>query len=191
MTTDLFGTSPAIPSDAANSKHHGRRALTLGVAASAAIALFIGGIGGTALAAQDTTVVHVGVDPAIALSGLTSAFTLNGAPGGTITENGAVTMNVQTNNIGGYSVTVRSETPTLVAGAVGNVDAILIDLLHVRETGTTTFQPMSNLNPVMVHLQGGRSVPAGDVISNDFLVDVPFVATDTYSATLDYVVTTL
>ena len=116
---------------------------------------------------------------------------LNAAPGASVSQNGVVTMTVETNNIGGYIVAVQSQTDTLRPLAVGNLDSIPIANLHVRQTGGSTFLPLSSATSVTVHSQPGRSAAGGDFISNDYLVDVPFVATDTYSATLDYVATTL
>jgi hypothetical protein len=196
MTTDLSGPSPAILSSTTAPKRHGRRLLTLGFVASTIAALLVGGMSGTASAAPgdtsaDTTVAHVGVNSAINLTGLTGEFTLNAAPGASVSENGVVTMTVETNNIGGYVVAVQSRTDTLLPLAVGNTDSIPIANLHVRQTGGSTFLPLSSATPVTVHSQPGRSAVGGDFISNDYLVDVPFVATDTYSASLDYVATTL
>jgi len=176
-------------------KGTGRRLLT-GLVAAAAVAAFVGGMGATASAAPgetsaDTTVAHVGVNSAINLTGLTGQFTLNAAPGGSVSEIGVVKMTVETNNIGGYIVAVQSRTATLLPLVVGNPDSIPIANLHVRQTGDSTFLPLSSATPVTVHSQGSRSAAGGDFISNDYLVDVPFVATDTYSATLDYVATTL
>ena len=46
MTMEMFGVSPAVlDSTPTPRKHHGRRALTLGIAASAVLGLFIGGMG--------------------------------------------------------------------------------------------------------------------------------------------------
>ena len=176
-------------------KGTGRRLLT-GLVAAAAVAAFVGGMGGTASAAPgdtsaDTTVAHVGVNSAINLTGLTGEFTLNAPPGASVSENGVVTMTVETNNLGGYVVAVQSQTDTLLPHAGGNPDSIPIANLHVRQTGDSTFLPLSSTTPVTVHSQPGRSAAGGDIISNDYRVDVPFVATDTYSATLDYVATTL
>lgn len=139
----------------------------------------------------DTTVAKVQVTTAIALTGLTPEFTLVGLPGATVTGNGEVTMNVATNNLAGYSVTVQSRTSTLVATAPGNLDSIPIGALSVRETNVTGFTAMSELVPATVHSQTTRSAQGGDTISNDYQVVIPFVNEDTYTATLDYIATTL
>ncbi|MDQ1398789.1 MAG: hypothetical protein QOK20_721, partial [Acidimicrobiaceae bacterium] len=38
------------------------------------------------------------------------------------------------------------------------------------------------------HQQNAASAPLGDAVSNDYQVQIPFVAPDTYSATLEYIV---
>ena len=50
---------------------------------------------------------------AIALSALTSSFTLSGPPGTVAEQDGAVTMLVTTNSPAGYQVTVQPATPDL------------------------------------------------------------------------------
>jgi hypothetical protein len=138
-----------------------------------------------------STVVTVGVGSAITLTGLTPAFSLDGTPGQTITKATAVTMTVTTNNAQGYSVTVQSAAATLTPTVTTTTDTIPIDDLQVRETGTTPFTPLSATAPVQVHTQDGPSAEAGDTINNDYQITIPFVAPDTYTATLNYVATTL
>jgi hypothetical protein len=156
----------------------------------------VGMVAGPAAAApgdtsSDTTVANVEVSTAIALTGLTPAFTLNGVPGGTVSEVGVVTFNVATNNFAGYSVTVHSNTATMLANTSANTDSIPIAALTVRESGTVPYAPMSSTSAGTVHLQNERSASGGDDLSNDYLVGIPFVNEDTYTATLDYVATTL
>ena len=140
---------------------------------------------------DDTTIANVQVTTAIVLSGLTPQFTLVGIPGATVLGNGEVTMNVETNNLAGYAVTVQATTPTLVATAAGNGDSIPIGALSVRETNVSGFTAMSDIVPATVHSQSVRSAQGGDDISNDYQVVIPFVNEDTYTATLDYIATTL
>jgi hypothetical protein len=45
--------------------------------------------------------------------------------------------------------------------------------------------------PARGHSQSTRSANGGDDLSNDYQLRVPVVNEDTYSATLDYVATTL
>lgn len=177
----------------------GHRQLWRGVVAGAAAAAFVCAMAGTAAAApgdtsSDSTTANVEVVNAIALTGLTPAFTLVGLPGATVTGNAAVTMDVTTNNLAGYAVTVQAGTAALLPAAVGNPDSIPIGNLHVRESAggnAGAFTGVSSTSPVVVHTQAARSAPAGDTITNDYSVDIPFVNTDTYSATLTYIATTL
>ena len=60
--------------------------------------------------------------------------------------------------------------------------------MGVRESGTTPFRPLSSNAPLVVHQQNVRSAPGGDAVSNDYQVRIPYVPSDTYSATLDYIV---
>jgi len=123
----------------------------------------------------------------IGLSGLTSSFDLAGLPDTTVTANGAVTMTVTTNSTGGYQVGVQAESTTLVGATPGNTDTIPIAALLVRQSGTSLFEPMSATAPLVVHSQTRPSSPGGDAVSNDFRIQIPFVSTDTYSTTLDYI----
>jgi uncharacterized repeat protein (TIGR01451 family) len=124
----------------------------------------------------------------LTLSGLTSSFTLTGLPGSTITSDGAVGMTVTTNDPGGYAVTVQAETPSLVALHPNNSAVIGIDQLRVRESSGSVFEPLSNLNALVVHQQSAASAPHGDAVSNDYQIHIPFVPSDTYEGTLDYIV---
>jgi len=165
------------------------------IVAALAVALGVA-MGGTASAEpgqtdDGTTDAQVEVLSSISLTGLTEDFTLTGLPGATVTELSVVTFTVETNNIGGYAVTVQSQTPTLVAGIVTNLDSIPIGALSVRETGTTPFTALRSTAVAVVHNQTVRSDEGGDDLSNDYEVVVPFVNQDVYSATLDYIATTL
>ncbi|RCG27302.1 DUF11 domain-containing protein [Sphaerisporangium album] len=121
----------------------------------------------------------------IVLSDLTSAFTLTGPPETTVRGDGAVTMTVVTNSPTGYTVTVRPASPTLTSAGTGA--SIPIGDLKVRESGTGVFTPLSPDTPVLVHSQPVASAHNGDPLSNDYEVDIPFVPSGAYSATLDYV----
>jgi large repetitive protein len=126
----------------------------------------------------------------LTVSGLTPAFTLNGLPDSTVTADGALTMTVTTNSPGGYLVTSQPASGELTGAAAGNTATIPIGRLSVRESGTSQFQPLSLDTPRIVHQQSAPSAPGGDAISNDYQVDIPDVASDTYSATLEYIVIT-
>lgn len=172
-----------------------RRACVAGVAALATALTALSVLPASAApgeTATDTSVANVIVGSVITLTGLTSSFNLSGIPGATVSLASAVTMNVETNNIAGYAVTVQAESDTLdPADTVANPDTIPIGALSVRETGTTSYTPVSDAVPVTVHSQGTRSADGGDTVNNDYQVVIPFVNADTYSVTLDYVATTL
>ena len=194
MSVDTSTRSGTPPAGAAKTgtAHLVRR----GVVASATTAALVGAMSGIASAAPgDTssgdTEANVAVASAIVLSGLTPSFTLTGVPGATVTGPGVVTMNVSTNNLAGYAVTVESATPSMAAGTSTNTDSVPIGALSVRESGSPAFTPLSDTSPVTVHSQPTRSESVGTTINNDFQVVIPFVNNDTYSATLNYIVTTL
>jgi large repetitive protein len=125
----------------------------------------------------------------LTLTGLTNSFTLTGLPNSTVTADGAVTMTVTSNSPGGYQVTVQAGAGTLAGAATGNTDTIPTDQLGVRESGTTTFTPLTT-SPLLIHQQTRASSPAGDAVSNDYQVQIPFVAADSYTTTLDYIAST-
>ncbi len=123
----------------------------------------------------------------ISLSDLTSSFTLSGMPNTTVGVDGAVTMTVTTNSPGGYRVTVQSEGAELTGTPPGNGDSIPIGDLQVRDSTTAPFRAMSSQTSLVVGQNDGPSGPGGDAVSNDYRVDIPFVESDTYSTTLDYI----
>jgi hypothetical protein len=181
-----------IKSDLMASKRPGRVLTSVIVGAMAVLTL--GAMAGNASAATDigSTTANVQVSSSIVLSGGTAALTLTGAIRATVTQNAAVTMNVETNNLAGYTVTVQSSTATLAppVHTIVNPDSIPIAALTVRETGGSAFTALSNSAPVTVHTQTVRSANGGDTVSNDFRVVIPFVNQDVYSTTLNYVATT-
>jgi uncharacterized repeat protein (TIGR01451 family) len=125
---------------------------------------------------------------AIVLSSLPADATIEAGTGEWAGAVGLVTMMVTTNSRTGYMVTVQSEGSDLIGAQPGNSDTIPIENLRVRETGTRdAFQPLSSDNDVIVHRQSAPSTAGGDAISTDYQVDVPFVVSDTYSATVEYV----
>ncbi len=124
----------------------------------------------------------------ITVTSLTPSFTLAGVPHSTVASTGSVTMTVITNSPSGYQVSVQPETAWLTGSGPGNTATIPVDQLSVRETGTPGFRPLSALTPLVVHQQSAASAPLGDAVSNDYQIQIPFVPTDTYSTTLDYIV---
>jgi hypothetical protein len=181
--------TPAKPRNRRRPAYVGRLSATA-VGAGLVVAAVLPAGQAAAATSPGTTTANVAVGSAITLSNLTPDFTLSGNPGQTITDIGAVTMNVETNNATGYNVTVEAAAPALV-GTGTNTDTIPIADLLVRETGTTDFTPSSNITPVRVHTQGTRSVAnTGDNLSNDYQITIPNVHNDTYSVTLNYLATT-
>jgi hypothetical protein len=167
-----------------------------GFVAAAFAATSVGMMAGSASAGSsvDSTTANVGVNSSIAVTGLTPSFTLNGAPGATVTRVGAVTFKVETNNLAGYMVSVQPTTLSLTPPVHDpvNADSIPITALSVRETGTSGYVPFSTTSTERrVHVQPTRSLPGGDTLSTDYEIAIPFVNQDTYSATLNYVATTL
>jgi len=169
-----------------------RCATLLAVTALAGVAA-AGGLSGTAARAATSggvTTANVTVGSAIALSGLTSSFTLTGNPGDTPTA--VVTMTVTTNNGAGYSVTVEPEAETLnPPTGDGNSATIPFGDVKVRETGTSTYTALTPGTPLEVHHQTTPSAADGDSLSDDYTITVPFVPNDTYTGKIDYVATTL
>jgi hypothetical protein len=107
-----------------------------------------------------------------------------------VTETGAVSYSVLTNNVGGYNVNVVADKDVLLpAGA--STDYIPIANLSVRPGGSGTFTPMSSANAITLREKGTRSAAGGDAYSDDYRVNIPFVADDVYSVTLNYVATAL
>ena len=199
-----FRTSaPAARSTAVTTRRGSRFAARAFVTTGAA-AMFVGIAGVPAFAApgitdDGTAQANVVVQSAISLTMIDNVFTLTGVPGSTQSEDGAVTYNVETNNALGYSVTVQAATATMVGTVtVGNGDTIPSTALTVRKTGTTPFTPLSYVGQtgagsaaVPVHSQATRSADGGDDLSTDYQILIPFVNEDTYTATLNYVATTL
>lgn len=143
------------------------------------------GASGEPLCTASTT-----IRPRASPSDLISSFTLSGEPGGTATQDGAVTMTVTTNSTDGYTVAVQGASPTLTPATPGNDDTIPVESLLVRGPGTSGFEPLSDVAAVEVYSQAQPSAPDGDAVSNDYAIDIPFVASDTYSTTLDYIAAT-
>ena len=193
-----FRTSaPAARSTAVTTRRGSRFAARAFVTTGTAV-LFVGIAGVPAFAepgVEDTgsTTANVAVASSISLDALTSAFTITGAPGATVTSNDAVTMTVATNNFAGYSVTVVAGAASMT-GSVGYTDEIPISALKVRESAVGdagAFTDMSSTTPVTTHTQATSSGVAADPLSNDYQVVIPTVEADTYTATLNYVATTL
>jgi hypothetical protein len=123
----------------------------------------------------------------ITLSNLTPSFTRSGGPGTTVTQEGAVTLTVQTNNSTGYQVTVQAAAANLT-GTGSNTETIPITNLSARDhNGPLPFRTVSNLYALELYNQSGPSASAGDERIDDYMINIPNVVPDTYSVNLDYV----
>lgn len=138
-----------------------------------------------------STIANVGVSSSITLQGLSPSFDLNGLPGDTVEGLNAVSYTVLTNNVGGYTVGVTAASDVL--SPVGDSDdTIPIANLKVRPGGTANggaYTSLSSTGALTLRDQDTRSDEAGDDYSDDYQVDIPFVADDTYRVTLNYVAT--
>ncbi|OLF15228.1 hypothetical protein BU204_23250 [Actinophytocola xanthii] len=110
--------------------------------------------------------------------------------GTTVPANSAVVHAVETNNVAGYLVTVQGHTANLASGPE-NADPVPIGALAVRGPGTAQFTPLNSARPVTVYSTPVPSAEGGDELRDDYRIGVPFVAGNTYSATLDYVASAL
>lgn len=172
---------------------HGR--LGRGLAAAAVVGLLGAAVGQLPASAapgdrsSDTTVANVVVNSAITLQGLTPSFTITGLPGDTVAELSAVAYTVLTNNVGGYTVSVQADAPELTPAGT-STDAIPVGNLSVRPNGSNAaYTALSATSPVTLHESGTRSSATGDDYADDYQIDIPFVADDTYSVTLNYIAT--
>lgn len=186
MTLAFLPHLPAAPS--------GRRLVRRAVAAAAGAAALTAGIAGAASAANNgSTTANVVVESAITLTGLTPSFTLTGIPGQvvtTVSQTQTVRYNVATNNTAGYSVTVTPAANALTASTSGNSDTIPVtDLYVTRDGGYTAF--IDSSTPIVVHTSTGPTTSAGDDLNSDLGLQIPYVKNDTYSATLNYLASTL
>jgi len=187
MRPHILASSPAIQQSSS------RWRLTRSLMATAAVGAILCSAAAPAFADTDTdtVVASVVVNPSITLTGLTAAFSLTGDISSTVERIGAVSFLVSSNNPSGYAVTVEAAANTLSAQTPTNTDTIPIGALSVREGGSNAYAPISSVTPVTVHSQATPSAAVGDALTNDYRVEIPFVTPDTYTATLNYVATTL
>jgi hypothetical protein len=169
--------------------HHARR----GVIGFALAAALVGGSAGAAFATtgQDSgqsTDAHVAVAEGITMTGLSSGFTLSGIPG-VVDGDTSVSYNVETNNVAGYTVTVQSQDADLVGTGL-NTDVIPIGTLKVKNS-SGNFVGVSDASTTLVHTQAERSADGGDALGSEYQMLIPVKNADTYTATLDYVATSL
>lgn len=193
MKKKLFGDNSA-PNMSVVTIRRGGRTLARGLVTTAVAGALVAGMGGIASAdtATGSTTGNVAVTSAIALTVNTASFTLTGVPGSTPNNAAAVSYKVTTNNLAGYSVTVQAAAATLAPTATGNTDSIPIAALSVKgDAAGAAYTSVSNTTATTVHTQATRSAAAGDNLVDGYQVVIPFVNTDTYHVTLNYVAATL
>lgn len=162
------------------------RFITVGGGVLAAAGLAATMAVGTAASADTTpTTANAEVASTITLTGDT-AFTLTGAPGDPTTTTSA--LNAETNNEGGYNVTVLADVEALTGAIAGNTDDIPVSSLEVLNTDAS-YAGLSTTVPVIVHAQGGRSIQGGDALTASYQLAMPFVNADTYSGGLTFTAT--
>lgn len=143
----------------------------------------------TAGPSSQSVTANLTVQPAISLTIQPPAsFDLSGAPGDQPEDLNAVRMDVLTDNPTGYNVTVQA-TGDLVDNA--RTTDISANSLLVRESGTSTYHPLSDTAAVMVYSQNQPSAASpGDVLSNDWELGFPIFPSlrpGVYSTTIIYV----
>lgn len=193
MKKKLFGDNSA-PNMSVVTIRRGGRTLARGLVTTAVAGALVAGMGGIASAdtATGSTTGNVAVTSAIALTVNTASFTLTGVPGSSPANAAAVSYKVTTNNLAGYSVSVQAAAATLAPTATGNTDSIPIAALSVKgDAAGAAYTSVSNTTATTVHTQATRSAAAGDNLVDGYQVVIPFVNTDTYHVTLNYVAATL
>ena len=149
-----------------------------------------GAVGSTCLAgsgaAHCSTATEI-LRSTLELRGLTQSFTVSGTPGSTVSLDDAVVGSVVTNSLGGYAVGVRVLAGSLTGQRTG--DTIPVGSLSVRRHGSGPYTALSTSAPTPVFSQDHASAPDGDPLRTDYQVQIPFVDSDTYSVTVEYVVT--
>jgi hypothetical protein len=189
MSAAFSTTSSSLPASSAG-RRVGRGLAVAAVAGLLAAAAQLPASAAPGDRSAGTTTANVGVSSSITLRGLTPSFSLNGSPNSTVSQDAAVSYNVLTNNVGGYNVNVTANNDALLPNG-GSTDDIPIENLQVRPTGGDTFTSLSDTGAVTLHDKVTRSAQSGDDYSDDYRVNIPFVADDVYSVTLNYVATAL
>jgi len=150
----------------------------------------------------ETTTANLAVNSAIALTGLTTSFTLTGLPGETAEADDAVSMNVLSNDPTGYTVqteatadnmtsTVRTTGSNLTIPAIGAGPTA--PGLEFRDGTGQTGTHVGTFTPVTLAYQTtdtatGLSATGGDTVSTDWeYANIPVTNTDTYAVTLNYI----
>lgn len=145
--------------------------------------LAVGGLGlalvasGPALADTAGVTANSEVKNVIELTADDEAFTLSEAPGATASASSSLT--AKSNNEAGYNITVEADAAAL-SGTGTNADTIPVSALEVGGAA------VSDSEAVQVHTQGEKSAEAGDTVTADYEMEMPFVNADTYSVGLTF-----
>ena len=134
----------------------------------------------------DATVI---VETGILLEGLPAGVSLTGQPGETATNATPFEYTVYSNDTSGYTVTVQAQTASLIQN--GGADTIEVGRLLVQDGGnvpTHTWAGLSSTTPTPVYTNENQSATDGDLLSTDFQMKIPVVDSDTYTVTLNYLV---
>ena len=157
--------------------------------AAALLVVPVGAAGADPDPGAGSTDATVTVETGVLLEGLPAGVSLTGQPGETATNAADFEYTVYSNETWGYTVTVQAATATLIQS--GGADTIDVSRLEVQDGGnvpTETWAGLSSTTPTPVYTTEARSDPDGDVLSTDFRMKIPTVAADTYTVTLDYLV---
>ena len=156
--------------------------MAIGFAGQAA-RMALAGPGDVTARASVTNAQSSNISLTIASSSFTVAGPVNTAQ--TLTE--AVKTTVITSNKTGYTLTIRG-SGDFKGSLPNNTDTMPLANLSVAPKGGTTFTPLSLLDQVIIKTTK-PTTPAGDAMSWDVKLNIPFVQEDTYSTTLTYTAT--
>ncbi|SOD73565.1 fibronectin type III domain protein [Jatrophihabitans sp. GAS493] len=158
-----------------------------------------GGGGGTCTSTSADGCGSVIVDGSISISldNADSSFALGGQSGtDSSTPDNTISYVVTTNNAAGYSVSVKSDQPTLTPDSAKNSDKISFDAITATGTafvsgtipndGTSDGGSAQLATGGTVYTQTARSKATGDTHTTTFGVNIPFVAADAYRGTVTF-----
>lgn len=182
--------APSVTGFAADGPQPGRGWWLRGaVVASMAAALLVVPVGAAGADPDGSTDATVIVQTGILLEGLPEGVRLTGQPGETVTNATPFEYTVYSNDTSGYTVTVQAATASLIQN--GGADTIDVGRLQVQDGGnvpTYTWAGLSSTTPTPVYTNESQSATDGDVLSTDFQMKIPVVDSDTYTVTLNYLV---
>jgi hypothetical protein len=173
-------------SSTASRNRNARRIVLSGCVAVATLGALVCVSTGTAAAATGgDTIANVDVGSALTLTDLTPTFTLTGVAGSIPTAD--VTYTVTTNNLDGYTVSVSSATDALNPPVETPVNPDTIPIASLLANGDAMVTAPATLT---VQTKTTRSALDGDAYTDTYSMTIPDVNSDTYTATLSYLVAT-